>query len=200
MQEKFNMSCNKFDQFGILYLYDELNQADKEKYENHLQKCNFCEKSITQLDETKNISSNIADFFPSQKSLLKIKFIARKQLFINQIQSFVEILKLRNKLMPSIVAVGIIIVILFTLIKQWDSQQNTLQNSHLAWSNGTDAAIDSLNQEIDLVYSQLFSSLKNFSITDSTNPLDGLTLHELNPKKLDQDINLLSSNYKLLIF
>jgi len=194
------MSCNKFDQFGILYLYDELNQADKEKYENHLQKCNFCEKSITQLDETKNISSNIADFFPSQKSLLKIKFIARKQLFINQIQSFVEILKLRNKLMPSIVAVGIIIVILFTLIKQWDSQQNTLQNSHLAWSNGTDAAIDSLNQEIDLVYSQLFSSLKNFSITDSTNPLDGLTLHELNPKKLDQDINLLSSNYKLLIF
>ena len=70
----------------------------------------------------------------------------------------------------------------------------------MAWSNGVDAAIDSLKYEIDRFYPKLFSVTKDSVNVKSQDFFNELSLHELNPRKIDQDIDILSLNLNQLKF
>lgn len=195
MREKFKMSCNKFDQYGILYLYDELNPDKLRFFREHLQSCAKCKNSIAEFERTKNISSTIPEISPPQKLLFRINLQARKEAVLNRFKSKAEKLKFRPRLVAALGLPVAALIILLTFYSQYNPQPDLLQNKHLAWSNGVDSAIDSLNIEIDILYPTLFSADADSFMLSLVNSSSEYSSYESNVKIIEQDIDILSLNY-----
>ena len=189
------MSCNKFDQYGILYLYDELNPDKLRFFTEHLQSCAKCKNSIAEFEGSKNKYSDISEVSPPQKLLFRINLQARKEAVLNRIRSTAEKLKFRPLLVAALGLPITALIILLTFYFQFDSQTVLLQDKHLTWSNGVDSAIDSLNFEIDILYPTLFSSDVDSVLLSLVNSSDEYSSYESDVKIIDQDIDILFSNF-----
>ncbi len=189
------MSCNKFDQYGILYLYDELNPEKLRFYRDHLKSCEKCNNLIAEFEGSKNKYSDIPDVSPPQKLLFRINLQARKEAVLNRIRTTAEKLKFRPRLVAALGLPVAALIILLTFYLQFDPLPDLWQNKHLTWSNGIDSAIDSLNLEIEILYPNLFPTDVDSVLLSLVNTLDEYSSYESDVKIIEQDIDILSSNY-----
>ena len=193
------MSCNKFDQFGILFLYDELQSEDKLKYQTHLQKCDECRILISEFDEIRSSYKTIPESNPSRKTILKIAWRVRKQKIIDFWRTNQKGLFSKPRLISASVSLAIVVLIILFLIDTFSSDQNINIEDHLAWNNGVDSEIESIETDLDYMIYQHFSFIKKDNLLE-TYSTDTLSLSDYNIKKIDQDIDLLSWNYKQINF
>ena len=200
MREKLQMSCNKFDQYGILYLYDELNPDKLRFFREHLQSCEKCGKLIAELKSNKKLYSALPEDSPPQKLLFRINLEAKKQTYLNRIKAIAQNIQFRQRLAPAFVAIVVLVLISISFFHQFETQPVRLDDKHFAWSNGIDSEIDSLNLEIDIFYPKLLAFESDTLQLYPSDPLGDLFVKDLRMKKIEQDIDILSISYEQLNF
>lgn len=199
MEKKFNMSCNKFDQFGILFLYNELEEDEKIIFQNHLNECEECQDLISEFREIRTNYKTVPEVEPSRKTILKIAFHVRKQKIVDGFESFQKRLFSKPHLMPVSVSLAVAALIILFFIFPFRSDQNINYKNHLAWNNGVDTEIDSIKTDLEFMIYHQFSIIKQNNLLARFST-DTLSLSDYNPKKIEQDIDLLSWNYKQINF
>ena len=185
------MSCDKYSDWTILYLYNELDHEDKKTFERHLKKCSNCREEIYNLQQSKNLYRSVSQIDISNdryQQLFHSKSLQKKYINI----SFTELIEaIRNFiygrwrfiLLP--MTAILLLVLTFTLqdIKTDRDDSLTSDPSLLKWSINIE---DSLNAiDIKIAQLQLENSISNGdSIFE--NDIDITSLSNETDKKLAQ--------------
>ena len=199
MEKKLNMPCNKIEQFGILYLYNELEEDEKIIFQIHLNECVECQNQVSELSKIRTRYRTIPESNPSRKTILKIAWRVRKQKLIDFWRGNPKGLFLKPRLLPVTVSLAVVILIVLFMTNPFSSNQNIYYKNHLAWNNGVDSEIESIETDLDYMIYRHFSFIKYDNLLESYST-DTLSLSDYNLKKIDQDIDLLSWNFKQINF
>jgi hypothetical protein len=145
------MFCEKYADWGILYLYDELEAREKELFGKHLANCKHCQAELTLLQESKTLAralpaDDIApDFYPQLFWVSKSddNFIAKYKWIISDFIESIFQTRPRLVFVPAV-------VILFCLILIYLSKPSVSSDPEMlfAWDTGWEESFDRLDQKI----------------------------------------------------
>ncbi|MCU0644107.1 MAG: zf-HC2 domain-containing protein [bacterium] len=152
------MFCEKFAEWGILYLYDELEPEARHEFETHLKLCQQCQGELALLKEGKLFARMLPleemapisyeEIVPSLKPAQGI-FEKYVQPFGNSIRSIFQD-KRRLVLVP--VGVAFLLLMMFYLfnpqLKIFKSSDSPYSETVLDWEVGLGESLDNLDQKI----------------------------------------------------
>ncbi len=150
------MFCEKYADWGILYLYDELEPEEREEFGTHLKTCQSCQGELTLLTEGKQFAQMLPleeiapisyeEIVPSVKPVQAIfeKYI---QPFGNPIRS---IFQNKRRLMLVPVAVVFLLLMMFYLFNPGFKPSVAPYGEDMAfdWDVGLRESLDNLDQKI----------------------------------------------------
>ena len=150
------MFCNNFKNMGILFLYNELNKAEKQLFQEHLTYCDNCRSELKVLKETVKIYQTLPDEEISPLILQDIKDsfkIRNKYPFSQKFRKLLQYLtpNFEPRWRLSLVPAGIIILILalFMVENVNIHQHNQIdQNLIMAWNTEIDDSLQVINEDV----------------------------------------------------
>jgi len=189
------MFCDKFENQGILYLYNELEIDEREIFEAHLQKCAACRRALEQLAATKGGYSSLELESPSRRSVFLLKIRSRCVSYPGKIKYYVSAWLRQPKFWIPVTVSSLAIIFLFlTQLGIFNKKQTipVMQEQDLAWTVLSDDSIRSITQQIDAIFVEklVMNSQDSAATGEET---WGLNFNDdLGLAKIQQDIILLS--------
>ena len=132
------MECNKFLEYGMLYLYDELDPLERSKFEAHLHKCKDCYTRLSEIKETIELYNSLPEEVLSPSVLTNILEQAQTK------KSRVLMTKIFRNL-PRPILAGIGVIVIFVTIGYFAFQSQTY---HLEWENNMDEELQTIGEKI----------------------------------------------------
>jgi hypothetical protein len=154
------MGCKEFDKFGILYLYNELNEKDRSMFQKHIKNCDSCKKNIKEMEKTLKLYEDIPDSYPSSAVVERIIVRVKKR------RSWKMAL-----IRPILVGAGCILLVFIG-----SHLFHHIPEDIYAWQNGVEESLNSIDKEI--------YSLKERDYISLVNNIDGV---EYNIENLSRD-------------
>ena len=190
--EKFPMFCNQFENEGVLYLYDELNAEESKKFEAHIADCSKCQMTLAQFSQTRDAYRALESEVPSIRTLFLLKLKSRKFNYSTAFKKFLSQLFQPKKLwIPVTVSSVALILICLSVFGIFNNKQNFFVNPEelLEWTILSDDSINSLDQQIDEIFVETFTTDKTDDHKKST---DLMFDEDLGLAEIQQDIIFLS--------
>jgi len=189
------MFCSKFENQGVLYLYNELDDEDKGRFETHLQECSKCRMALVQLGETTGIYRRVEDETLRFLIIFLLKLRSRLSIFSIVMKNFISELfsKKRYWIPATVSSIAVILLILFQIGIFNGKQELFISREQITeWTILSDDSLNSLEQQINNIFADNFDdSLKKqfeFSEINFDNDL-GLNDIEADIILLSWDIN-----------
>lgn len=158
--EKFPMFCNQFENEGILYLYNELDVEESNRFETHVVDCPKCQMALGQFNKTRDVYRKLESEIPSMWTLFLLKFKSRRFNYSAVFNKFLSKLPESKKIwIPAMVSTLALILICLSLFGIFNKDQKVVMNPEeiLEWTILSDDSIGSLNQQIDEIFAENFT-------------------------------------------
>jgi len=147
------MSCKKFKQQQILYLYHELDNGEKKRFEEHITQCANCRKELEILQETRHIYQALPLETVELQPGINVSGVKSTAFVIDWLQHVWE--KMRPHSEPrwryTLAPAGIVVLMLFIFLvinrdhfKQGKINQDLIMN----WHSQIDDSLDALHDEV----------------------------------------------------
>jgi hypothetical protein len=188
------MFCKSLENEGILYLYDELDSADRKNFETHILNCSRCRSAVEQFRETRDFYQKVEVDAPSIWTLLLLKLKSRTFTFFTRLKKFFLALSRQKKLwIPATVSLAIIFISL-AIIKTFQRKSNIPVNSEeiLEWTILSDDSVNSLDQQMDDIFAKNVNIKKINGGEEAMNVTDSMFDDDFGLTEIKQDIILLS--------
>ena len=204
------MFCDKYSEWGILYLYNELEADEKKRFEAHLFKCEHCQTELAVLKETKELVHSLPQEELDPHACKKLFHIAKKQNKTVSVpwKHLLESLKilLQPKWRLAFVPVAILILTLGIIYIKNPSivtQTPTLltdQEFLLDWDSGLEESLDALETEINQFTFQSDISTELAVMDDEQVLISQESYSDEKLAQIEEDIRLLARELNSLNF
>ncbi|MBN2090582.1 zf-HC2 domain-containing protein [candidate division KSB1 bacterium] len=160
------MFCEKYADLGILYLYDELEDNEKQSFEKHLADCRHCQAELTHLQESKTLTELLPSddidpnfyrelvMLPESSYDLRAKY---RQIFADFFES-IFLTRRRFVFLPAVA-----ILFCFMLVYLFKPSASNQSEMLYAWDSGWEESFDRLEQKIARFKSDYSSTQTDFS-------------------------------------
>jgi len=178
------MFCNKFENQGILYLYNEMGDEDKERFEAYLRECSKCRMALEQLGETTNFYRSIEDATPRFRIIFLLKLRSRLSIFSIVVKNFIAELfsKKRYWIPASVSSLAVLLLFLFQIGIFNGKQGISFSEKQItAWTILSDDSLNSLKQQINNIF------VEDFFVTEEDSSKNRIELSQIN---FDNDLGL----------
>jgi hypothetical protein len=162
------MTCLEYEQKGLLYLSNELDETEKLVYENHLKQCSLCQQELNYARETLSILNKIPQEKPSPSNRNAILRQGKSRFSRKSMNKVLDLSWLPSRgLSLGLSAAMAIIIIMFLIFRPLNQigSPTLLSEDILSWQDGLMEEMELLNSEIDRLESGiLISGLVSFEI------------------------------------
>ena len=194
--EKFPMFCNRFEDKGILYLYNELDVDESQRFEAHIANCSKCQLALAQFGDARDVYRKLEYEAPTLWTLFILKFKSKSINYSAAFKKFISQLHESKKIwIPATVSTLTLICICLSLLGIFNKKQNFNVKSEevYVWTILSDESISSLDQQIDDIYAENLTINEFHKVDENNNILfdEDLGITELrnNLILLSWDIN-----------
>ena len=151
------MFCNRFEDKGILYLYNELDIDESQRFEAHIANCSKCQLALAQFSDTRDVYRKLEYEAPTIWTLFILKFKSRSINYSAAFKKFISQLPESKKLwIPATVSTLALIFICLSLLGIFNKKQNFVVNTEevCEWTILNDDSISSLDQQINEIFAE----------------------------------------------